>query len=629
MVFSERAVINFEHGIRFRADSLRSIGIYNRTQCWGVWTPRSGHVSSDDTASCISGLGHYHLVVSPFHPVAWPYLVRVHIEISDTPLALREVTQSLSNLKLDKRLKKIWTKDPSFEENVRAEFSDRKNISDGFNILHLDHSPTGYSHNSCTIIAEALSVRELLGPLKTTLDEEYPLTRGLGEKNQEAYEEARKFGEKLSSMMFCAQLAIGEELDKLTNDGIVYPRLANREFGLKPFSGFENLFNQEEMDRMKMQRYLESHPPAAAEVRWLYELPYHAVFGGGEDSPMQLEYDAQTKRLVAREPFRYPGGQEGRASFSINRNYLAVVNFDPSEHQFRVVPIPERTRTSGMVLVEIYYRARARGANIAGLTHGLVDEMIEVFHTSDYRVLSVLNKPLESSIRTECGQIRFLVVSPELMDQPDSERKKLKARLEALAINGERELPAVKSLDEDQRNQFTGPKILPIDLELSILCKEPAVSQVFISLNFSHVRKENLIELIEQTCQSCGLEAIIAESYTDTATEHVIKKINGCDAFLQILAEPPIDQERRRTWLDFEYGMACGRDLPRVRLVDVSSRAYQKWGEIVDIDRDRYCWPINLSLGDHDLKKQIEKAVMEIASKIGSDSIVTSWKLGT
>jgi hypothetical protein len=158
-----------------------------------------------------------------------------------------------------------------------------------------------------------------------------------------------------------------------------------------------------------------------------------------------------------------------------------------------------------------------------------------------------------------------------------------------------------------------------VDLDLKVFCREPAVSRVFISLNFSHVRKENLIELIKQTCHEYGLEAIVAESYTDTATDHVARKISECDAFLQILVEPRMDQDRRRTWLDFEYGMACGRELPRVRLVDISARSYSKWSEIVDIDRDRYCWPINLSMGDRDLKKQLEKAVTEIASKVSSD----------
>ncbi|MGE0144987.1 MAG: hypothetical protein AB7T19_17015 [Planctomycetota bacterium] len=620
MVFSERAVINFEHGIRFRSDSLRSIGVYHKTQCWGVWTPDLNRTRSSTSPGCIRSVGQYHLVVSPFHPVSWPYLVRIRVELADRIDAMQTVTKELGSLRLRKHLRQTLERmgcEPSEEDGP-----------DGLNILHLDQSPTGYSHSSCTMVAEVLAARDLLESEKERLDRRWPQTREPGSTDHRAAnEEARKFGNRLSHVMLEARVLIKRSLDALAGKHLIYERLRLRKFSLgSPDPDLEQSEDQES-DLAKAWR---KHPPSAHSVKWLYELPFHAVFGGGDSAPIGMSYDGRTKQLIAAHRFEYPGPSDFRAMFLSGRSYLTIASFDPHEHSVRLVPIPDRIRTSRMALVEIDYRARSRGAAIPGLTHGLVADVTHVLRHAHYDVLSVLNKPRESSLRGEYGHIRFLAIRPSPMEEPHKERARLRKRIEDIPSR------SARPSDDDDTNSptkttagATEPPEPRIDLELDVRCTEPAVSRVFISLNFSHPRKKNLIKLVRRSCHQCGLEAVIAETYTDTATDYVVSKINDCDAFLQILVEPPMDRERRRTWLDFEYGMASGRNLPRVRLVDVSSRPYLKWGEIVDIDRDRFCRPIDLSLGDRDLAKQLRKAIREIAGKIGRDLSPPDRRSGT
>jgi hypothetical protein len=343
-----------------------------------------------------------------------------------------------------------------------------------------------------------------------------------------------------------------------------------------------------------------------------------------------MRYRSEVRELELPRPIEYPRQNSmSEPLFDPLSAHLAIATFDTNEHYARLVPISERDRRRRTILLEVDYTITARGATVAGLSKGLIAEIGGILCRNGFSIVSILNKTRDTSLREECGYLRIVAIRKEELDERQQVHDEIVSAVELITerwqsvVRSGAEPKASAARSKQNRKQKPSKVVHPTpvlsDCTLDVRCSEPAVARLFISMNFRHPRRKNLIKLIKRVCADCGLEAEVAKTYSDTATELVRKKIERCDAFLQLLFEPPHQQARRRSWLDFEYGIASGRSLPRMRLVDISSRPYEEWTEIVDIDRDRYCRPINLSRGDNDVRKKLQKAIREIAAKINND----------
>ena len=144
MRFSERVTIILDSGIQLKSDSLRSIGVYNSSQCWALWVPRTtgNQPSWNASDSGLDSLGAHQLVVSPIHPVSWPYLLRVEFVIADKPGTLEKATELLAEFNLC--------------------------------ILQQRQAPAGFRHSVWTAIVEAVEVREKFQELKERFDLKHP-----------------------------------------------------------------------------------------------------------------------------------------------------------------------------------------------------------------------------------------------------------------------------------------------------------------------------------------------------------------------------------------------------------------------------------------------------------------------
>lgn len=106
--------------VEARAKALQPLGIYDKSICWGMWAANP-HKLVDGRANPL--YWHPNLLISPFHPSSWPFLVRIRLILENRKGALAEAAKLL-------------------EEN-------------DLSILFAECTPTGFSHATWTVIAES------------------------------------------------------------------------------------------------------------------------------------------------------------------------------------------------------------------------------------------------------------------------------------------------------------------------------------------------------------------------------------------------------------------------------------------------------------------------------------------
>src|ERR1044072_2210685 len=102
-------------GVLAREKALQPLGIYDQSICWGIRSSNPHHPHRHH--------GHPNLIISPFHPSSWPFLVRLRLVLENRQGALYEASKLL-------------------EENDRSS-------------VFAECTPTGFTHATWTVIAES------------------------------------------------------------------------------------------------------------------------------------------------------------------------------------------------------------------------------------------------------------------------------------------------------------------------------------------------------------------------------------------------------------------------------------------------------------------------------------------
>lgn len=137
-------------GIAVHGKALQPLGIFDQSICWSVWVenPHQEHEHHK----------HPNLIVSPFHPSSWPFMVRLQVRLYNEKGVLARACKLIEDSDLS--------------------------------ILFAECTPTGFSHATWTIIAESTK-RELkeLKDRKEEFDKRNPRVR-IPEPKSGAFEEA-------------------------------------------------------------------------------------------------------------------------------------------------------------------------------------------------------------------------------------------------------------------------------------------------------------------------------------------------------------------------------------------------------------------------------------------------------
>src|SRR2546429_2345964 len=100
-------------GIVVHEKALQPLGIFDQSICHGIWARNSYEKHPH--------YEHPNLMVSPFHPSSWPFLVRIQIMLRNEKGALARA----------------------------CEFLNEHDLS----ILFAECTPTGFRHATCAVIA--------------------------------------------------------------------------------------------------------------------------------------------------------------------------------------------------------------------------------------------------------------------------------------------------------------------------------------------------------------------------------------------------------------------------------------------------------------------------------------------
>lgn len=575
-----------EDGIRVRPKALQPIGIFNESRCWGVRVPevkpkprKRRHIRPP------------HLVISPFHPVSWPFLIRLELKLKHEPGALYNAANLLQ--------------------------------SKGINLLYAQCTPSGSMHATCNIIGEATTIRGKFQADKEELDRKYPFPRVESrEKDKKAaYQAVRDLANNIAREMFYCVARLRKEVldpeDKKSHNPhtFLHDRIVNHLQYLYDPDELRESDGSKPDDGVSAHEQAEMQLPIPVSAQWLYNLPFFALYGGGQDTPFALKYDGNSSSLK----FDCPEVLRNFPEYIHDSDLadtpdplgalptLAIASYDTYEHYARFIPVPRRTMNRKVTRIEVTYRIPSPHNKKGDAAAGLLAEIGHRARQEGVNLLHVSNKVTESGYDHESGSISLLGEFEREPVSIKSSRTQLEEKLKSIDI------PRRKQSEEDERDVGQS--------NLQITCVEVIpyrVRELFVSMKFDHPRHKFLCDTIKQAASRAGFTAYIVETFTKRATETISRKMSECQAFLQLLMfrEDEDPDNVGFSWLDFEYGMATGLNLARIRLVDVVRRPYEWWLNRLGTDRDQYVKKFRTDLSDDKLEDIIQKAVNELAKDL-------------
>lgn len=129
---------------------------------------------------------------------------------------------------------------------------------------------------------------------------------------------------------------------------------------------------------------------------------------------------------------------------------------------------------------------------------------------------------------------------------------------------------------------------------------------------------KDIRKLIEDISKEYGLTPIIVETITKSTTDVVVESIGGCHAFLQVVSLKRGEELERVnfSWLSFEHGVAAGKNLPTVRMVDRVHGKLEEWVKKLNIERDDSLLEFYSDAVSDDLASLIRKDIGQLANEL-------------
>lgn len=576
-------------GILVHDKSLQPLGIFDQSVCWAVWAA-SPH--GEKRTRVLRG-EYPNLIISPIHPSSWPFLLRLEVSLRDEEGALTWISGWLNK--------------------------------QGLSILFLECSAAGFSHAFCHIIAEMVEVKKnqdgtdeaggeeedeikKLRDDKSQFDLEHPYVR----ISDETFPEAQKKADVITAMMFAHARRIEQQLNDLAEeesdaDGekhYLHSWKKERQDG-------RFLYDEDNVVRMmsegtrgvhpdEARTYITSHTPRTATVHYMQRLAYFSIYGGGLDVPFLLRYNANSALLKLARNERFPQAikiyEDGTPPFQLGPlPRPAICIYDSQDKYLRLKPVTPQILQHDLSQITVQYRvARPERESAARGSMGLLRLIGGKLQEKDINLLHVSNKLTRYEHSVKAGNITYLADVSERNYQAVAE--------------------AIKSI-----NYNKPPELDLDDLDIEEVRVRPFPQRkLFVSLHFGHPRQEDIRKIISEVAEERGFRETVVETYVAPATPTIMEQIASCQAFLQLLLFRSDDDPNQVSfsWLDFEYGVASGRRMPTVRLVDVVRMPYSWWTTRISTNPDQRVREFRSDASEEELTKIIRKAIEELAQEL-------------
>lgn len=545
-------------GVLAREKALQPLGIYDRSICWGIWAanPHREHEHHE----------HPNLIISPFHPSSWPFLIRLRLVLENRKGVLAAASRLL-------------------EDN-------------DLSIVFAECTPTGFTHATWTVIAE--STRPELESVRKRKEEFDRANPGVRIPAYGSYDGARELANSIAAHM----LAHVQRLEEVFEEAIAAPPAPGPDPGplFHVWRAEDNshfLYNADavagQMEALGRGTqatnldYIRSHVPGPAEVNYMQRLAYFSIYGGGHyyEVPFRFQYEADATLIKMTEqgiPF-----DEG--SYKLSPLPMpAIATFNSEDKYLRLCPVTREFLKWPLTRIVLDYEVKQPTHN-AKASQGLLRRVCDALR-SDVDLLHLSNKWTRHWYANEEGQIAVIA------DVEPAKHQELEARLKA--INGEGSAERLEAVTVRGARVYEYPQ-----------------KKLFLSIHYGHPRDACIREIVQRVAVREGFGYEDVKTYTEAVTAKVDKQIRRCQAFLQLLYSDIDPSSVTFTWLQHEYSTAFTIGIPTFRLVDTSKFPFDSWEGHLRVNKDQPSMPFRLDVSDADLDKVISEAVVELAKRAG------------
>ena len=558
-------VILTTRGIVVHEKALQPVGIYGQSMCWGVWAANPHEKDPQ--------FKRLNLIISPFHPSSWPFLIRLEVLIFNVPGALARV------------LKIVAKKDLS--------------------ILFVQCSPTGFRHATVEIIAT--STKKEIDDLKRKKEDFDKKNRSWRISGDEK-KGARELANEISISMLRHARDIEHALCKLAEDSSAAyreSRLGNLDgpplYDFKIKNEEDGFLFDHSLVAARMcaadstssvaeyKDYIDSQLPKPVFAHYMQRLAYFSIYGGGREVPFSLHYKANSALLELDKEGLFSEGSLGLRDLPAP----AIATFNSVDKYLRLNPVTPGLLSGRLTRIGIEYRVVEHHDHSAEASKWLLHLICEKLQEASIDLLHISNKWTRYEYAEEAG---FVSLIGDVSDQTGLDF--IKSSI--LAIN------------------TTKPTTLD-----NIIIKDVSVSLypnnfLFLSLHSGHPRHDNIREIVHRVAAEAGFNDVIVETYVSPATGKVLDELKRCQAFLQLLTfrqdEDPAAVSF--SWLDFEYGVAAGLGIPTLRLVDTVRMSLSWWQGRIATNIDQRPKDFRSDTSDEDLADKLREAVQELAREV-------------
>ncbi|HEV7903007.1 MAG TPA: hypothetical protein VGO96_04125 [Pyrinomonadaceae bacterium] len=552
-------------GVLVHGKALQPLGIFDQSICWAVWTanPYMEHQQKKPNKQ----YGYPNLVVSPIHPSSWPFLLQMEIALSD-------------------------------EEGAFAQVCELLNQND-LSILFMECTTAGFSYAFCNVIAESTKEGRLteLRREKEQLARDYPHVR----ITEEAFNKAQGLANSIAAEMFAHAQEIEEKLNAGTFPFLHSWKLvkASRRFLYDEDTVIAQMSKIAPGKNSEQHRqYLDKQLPRTATVHYMQRLAYFSLYGGKVYVPYRLRYEANSALLKLQngEVFSSDGmningdSEEPFVLGPFPRSAICI--FNSQDKYIRLKPVTSIILKEKLTRIDVDYRVERRRQDVSmaktsqGFLH-LIGTKLE-----NINLLHVANKSTRDWDSIKTGLVSFVA------DVPEQRYKEVKDAIQGIEANKPAHLK---------------------DVSIRNVCvQEYPQRLLFLSLHFGHPRQKEMIEIIRMAAREYGFEDMIVETYTAPTTQRVVEKISDCQAFLQLLLLKETDRfsSMSFSWLDFEYGVASGKGLQTIRLVDVSRITFERWKRRITTNTDQRVREFRSNGAREELILTFREAIGELAGEL-------------
>lgn len=569
-------------GIQVRAKSVEQLGIYDKSKCWGLWF-QNPITDEDRLALMPRKREHCHLIVSPFHPSSWPFLLRVQVWLVDRPGALAAVAEELRRL--------------------------------GLSILATECAASGFGQATWNIVAEAMGLgddpklgRQVVRKLKkekTSQDRESSHTRIIRNIEPQRLRTRKMQRAKERVQRECAQLLVKvSKLMRAYEEHVRTELLNFRRLQDKRERKDQYLLNWDDVDRSLFQaggatsdKLTEGMSPIR--VDWIWTLAAFSCHGGGADSPLAFHYDAERGVLRCDD--------EGQLDSVLGKrsDTMPAIGSFCAEHQFlRVDPLIDGVLEHDLLQLTIEYRLTSTSPE--GMLHapGMIQRVASELASQGIEILLINNQWTDYRYQSESGRIRMLIDAP--CEQRESLAKSVRRAAESANPSSDTE-----SADDVSEHSHR------LDIE-KINLRRASHRTLFLSYHGGHPRQASWLALIRRAAQQVGFNVSPVQTHTEAVTGAVLDALRESDAMLQILSPNPDEtaENIRLHWLDYEYGAAAGSRLPAIRLVDVARITLTQWEGMLRTHRDQALLSFRSDVSDEELYKAMLNAIEKLAAAL-------------